>query len=343
MVQIEPRFSLTAAKADQWIPIEPGTDGALALGIAHWIIKEKKYDHDFINHHAFGFDDWKDSRGEVHTGFKTLVLTEYSPEQVSSVTGIPEETVIQIAKEFSSHRSLIAISGEGWACRRMGLIPRWPSIASMPWSDRLTDLGIVTSRRPPFQNWPPVQKDSIAEKGLSQPRIDGAGRIPFPFAEEVPYHLPESIERGKPYPIDTLFLYYTNPLFSIPGSETFRTALEKVPFIVSFSPFMDETTMLSDLILPDGTYLERWQDDHVEPGLGFPMFGLRSPAIQPLLYDVRNTGDVLIEIAKKLGGNIGKAFPWKDFQEALREAIKGVYSSREVLFEQIILMSSGRP
>ena len=46
---------------------------------------------------------------------------------------------------------------------------------------------------------------------------------------------------------------------------------------------MDETTMYSDLVLPDGTYFERWQDDHVEPGLGFPMFGLRSPAIQPSL------------------------------------------------------------
>ena len=329
LVQIEPRFSLTASKADQWIPIEPGTDGALALGMAHWIIKEKKYDHDFINHHTFGFDDWKDSRGEAHTGFKTLVLKEYSPKQVSSVTGIPEETIIQIAKEFSSHRPSIAISGRGVGMQTNGTYTQM-AIDSLNALVGSIDHrgGLLLQRKPPFQHWPSVQKDSVAEKGLSQPRIDGAGRIPFPFAEEVPYHLPESIERGRPYPIDTLFLYYTNPLFSIPGTETFRAALEKVPFIVSFSPFMDETTMLSDLILPDGTYLERWQDDHVEPGLGFPMFGLRSPAIQPLLYDVRNTGDVLIEIAKVMGGNMAKAFPWKDFQEALREAIKGVYSSK---------------
>ena len=55
IVQIEPRFSVTASKADQWIPIQPGTDGALALGIAHWIIKEKEYDRQFVGRHTFGF------------------------------------------------------------------------------------------------------------------------------------------------------------------------------------------------------------------------------------------------------------------------------------------------
>ena len=59
LVHIEPRFSMTASKADQWIPINPGTDGALALGIAYWIIKEKKYDQQFIDSHTFGFEDWK--------------------------------------------------------------------------------------------------------------------------------------------------------------------------------------------------------------------------------------------------------------------------------------------
>ncbi len=329
LVQVEPRFSLTASKADQWIPVEPGMDGALALGIAHWIIKEKRYDQDFINRYTFGFDDWKDSNGKSHMGFKTLVLKEYLPKQVSSFTGVPEETIIQIAREFSFHRPSIAISGRGVGMQTNGTYSQMAvdSLNALVGSiDRRG--GLLLQRKPPFQKWSPVQKDSIAEKGLSQSRIDGVGGMPFPFAEEVPYILPERIEKGEPYSIDTLFFYYTNPLFSIPESEKFRGAIEKVPFIVSFSPFMDETTMVSDLVLPDGTYLERWQDDHVEPGLGFPMFGLRSPVIEPLLYDVKNTGDVLIEIAKNLGGNMAKAFPWKDFQEALKETIKGIFISK---------------
>jgi len=329
LIQIEPRFSVTASKADQWVPILPGTDGALALGIAHWIIKEKKYDQSFIDHHTFGFEDWKGMGGKIHLGFKTLVLMEYSPKQVSKITGVPEEAIIQIAQEFSSHKPSIAISGRGVGMQTNGTYSQMAidSLNALVGSID-TRGGLLFQMRPPFQQWPPVQKDGIADKGLSTPRIDDAGSMPFPFAEEIPYVLPEKIEKSQPYSIEALFLYYTNPLFSFPEPERFRNALEKIPFIASFSPFMDETTMFSDLILPDGTYFERWQDDHVEPGLGFPIFGLRSPVMEKPLYDVRNTGDVLIEIAKGLGGSMTLSFPWKDFQEALKEAIKGVFTSR---------------
>lgn len=329
LVQVEPRFSITASKADQWIPIEPGTDGALALGMAHWIIKEKRYDQDFVSRSTFGFDDWKDTNGKNHIGFKTLVLNEYSPKQVSQITGIPEEVIIQIAKEFSSHRPSIAISGRGVGMQTSGTYSQMAidSLNALVGSiDR--SGGLLRQTKPPFQKWPSVLRDSIAERGISRPRIDGAGALPFPFAEEVPFLLPERIEKRDPYPVDTLFLYYTNPLFSIPESEKFRAAFEKIPFIVSFSPFMDETTKLADLILPDGTYLERWQDDFPEPGPGSPIVGLRSPALNKPLHDVRNTGDVLIEIAKGIGGSVAKSFPWKGMREALMDSFRGVFRSK---------------
>ena len=262
-------------------------------------------------------------------GFKTLVLNEYSPKQVSSLTGIPEESIAQIAQEFSSHRPSIAISGRGVGMQTNGTYTQMAidSLNALVGSID-TQGGLLLQRRPPFHHWPPIQRDGVAEKGLSQPRIDGAGSMPFPFAEEVPYVLSEKIKKGEPYPIEALFLYYTNPLFSFPEPEPFRNALEKIPFIVSFSPFMDETTLYSDLVLPDGTYLERWQDDYVEPGLGFPMFGLRSPAIEKPLYDTRNTGDVLIQIGKGLGGAVASSFPWNDFQEALKGAVRGVFVAK---------------
>jgi len=329
LVQIEPRFSVTASKADQWIPIHPGTDGALALGIAHWIIKEKKYDQGFVDRYTFGFEDWKDASGKSHTGFKTLVLKEYSPKQVSSLTGVPEETIVQVGKEFISHRPAIAFSGRGAAMQTNGTYSQMAIDSLNALAGSIDQRGgLLLQRKPPFQKWPPIQKDGVAQKGLSQPRMDGAGDMPFPFAEEIPYTLPERIEKGKPYPIEIFFTYYTNPLFSLPETEKFRTAFEKIPFIVSFSPFMDEATLYSDLILPDGTYFDRWQDDHVEPGLGFPMFGLRSPTLQTPLHDFRNTGDVLVKIAKGLGGSVAQSFPWKDFQEAMKAAIKGVFESK---------------
>ncbi|MGD0919288.1 MAG: molybdopterin-dependent oxidoreductase, partial [Thermodesulfobacteriota bacterium] len=329
LVQIEPRFSVTASKADQWIPIQPGTDGALALGIAHWIIRERNYDRQFVDHYTFGFDDWKSNDGRTHLGFRSLVLREYSPKQVSSLTGVPEEIIIQMAKEFSSNQPSIAITGRGVGMQTNGTYAQMAVDCLNGLMGSIDDKGgLLLQRRPPFQKWPAIQKDGTAEKGLSQPRIDGAGMIPFPFAEELPSALPERIEGGEPYSIDTLLVYYTNPLFSLPEPEKFRLALEKIPFIVSFSPFMDETTAYADLILPDGTYFERWQDDHVEPGLGFPMFGLRSPVTDKPLYDTRPTGDVIIDIAKGIGGSVSKSFPWKDFQEALKDAIKGVFASK---------------
>ena len=71
---------------------------------------------------------------------------------------------------------------------------------------------------------------------------------------------------------------------------------------------------------------ERWQDDPVFLNSGFPVLGIRQPVVEPL-YQTRATGDVLLHIAKSLGGEIEKAFPWKDFQEVLLYGIKGVFDA----------------
>ncbi|MCX8116993.1 MAG: molybdopterin-dependent oxidoreductase [Desulfobacterota bacterium] len=333
LVQIEPRFSVTASKADQWVPIEPGTDGALALGIAHCLVKEKQYDEAFVTRFTFGFEDWRDPDGRGHLGFKTLLLKEYPPQKVSKITGVPEETILQLAREFSSHRPSIALSGRGAGMQTNGTYTQMAIDALNALAGSIdTPGGLLRQLPPPFQRWRPPLRDGIAEKGLSRPRIDGAGDLPFPFAQEVPYLLPERLERGEPYPIDTLLLYYTNPIFSLPASIRFKEALEKVPFIVSFSPFMDETTRMADLVLPDGTYFERWQDDLPEPGPGYPVIGLRRPVLSRPLQDVRNSGDVLIGIAKGLGGTVAASFPWKDMREAIAEALQGLFRAKRESF-----------
>jgi anaerobic selenocysteine-containing dehydrogenase len=98
----------------------------------------------------------------------------------------------------------------------------------------------------------------------------------------------------------------------------------KIPFVVSFSPYMDETTQNSDLILPDHTYLEKWQSDSNYTFQGFPVVGIGKPVVEPL-YNTRNTGDLIIEIAKSIGKPLAKAFPWKDSKEALFDTMKKVY------------------
>ena len=176
---------------------------------------------------------------------------------------------------------------------------------------------------PPLKALPPLKKDLLAEKGLSMPRVDGAGSRRFPLAKSVLQAFPEAALGGKPYPVKALLLYYANPAFSSPVPDRFYKAFKKIPFIVSFSPFMDESTLYADIVLPDHTYLERWQDD---PGLatfGYPFFGIRQPVVKPL-YNTRHTGDAIISLAKAIGGTVGQAFPWKDFKGLLLEATKGI-------------------
>jgi anaerobic selenocysteine-containing dehydrogenase len=142
-----------------------------------------------------------------------------------------------------------------------------------------------------------------------------------------PYLFAKNVVAGKPYTPEILFLYYTNPLFSNPNADLFEKAFAQIPLIVSFSPYMDDTTSFSDLILPDRTPLERWQDDPIFLNNGFPVLGIRQPVIEPL-YQTRATGDVLLCLAKSLGGEIQKAFPWNDFKEVLLYGVKGVFDAK---------------
>ena len=109
-----------------------------------------------------------------------------------------------------------------------------------------------------------------------------------------------------------------------------KKALEKVPFVVSFSAYQDETSHMADLVLPDHTYLEK-TDDIVWPmGLQYPLYGLTKPVVEPI-YDTRSTGDVIIQLAKGVGQSTGSAFPWRRYEDLLKERATGLFDSGEGL------------
>jgi anaerobic selenocysteine-containing dehydrogenase len=328
-VQVDTRLSVTAAKADEWVPVIPGTDGALALGLAYVIISENLYDRDFITHHTFGFEDWTYDEGETHIGFKSLVLRDYAPAQVEAITGVPADTIARLAREFATTHPAVAIANRSASMQSNGLYNQMAVEALNALVGSIDRLGGPMVQRPaPYLPWPDVHLDAAAEDGLAQPRVDQAGTDRYPLAEAVYQQLPESIANDDPYPVNALFLYYTNPLFSSPEVEPVREALKKVPFVVSFSPFLDESSMYADLILPDHTYLERLQDVEMVPSTGYPVVGLRQPVVAPL-YDTRHSGDVLIQIAKELGGTVAQAFPWDNFEELLQYRVNGLWRSEQ--------------
>jgi anaerobic selenocysteine-containing dehydrogenase len=186
--------------------------------------------------------------------------------------------------------------------------------------------GVLVQQRPPFSSWPEPELDAAARLGLRHPRFDLDGGDVPPFAESQLVQLAERLEQRKPYALKALFFYYTNPVFSAPAPVRLRAALEKVPLLVSFSPFMDESTAIADLVLPDHTYLERWQLDVIPPSVGFPVFSIRQPAVEPL-HDTRSTGEVLIQIARAIGGTVGRSFPGSEI-DMIKQLVRGVQESK---------------
>jgi anaerobic selenocysteine-containing dehydrogenase len=321
IVQIESRASVTATKADEWLPINPGMEGALALGIAHVIVRDGLYDEAFVAEHTFGFEDWTDEDGQAHMGFRTLVMRDdYAPERVAEVTGIAMHTIERTAREFAAARPAVAagdVSGYSnslhsqWAIHALNAL-----VGSID-----APGGVMRQMEPPLASWSEPTLDEIATQGLAQPRADGVGTDAFPLAESVPHALTQAR-----YPIEVLFLYHTNPVYNDPPGLDWKATLEGIPLVVSFSPYLDETSEHADLLLHDCTYLEKWFLEPLEPSLGYSAVGLGRPVVDPL-YETRNTADVLIELAQAMGGSLATAMPWNGFVEALQERVQGLYQA----------------
>ena len=127
LVYLDPRFTKTAAKATEWIPIRPGTYGALALGIANVIINSQLYNADFVRDFTFGFEDFTDVEGVKHQGFKSMVLESYTLERVSSITGISIRSGWRIAVAMTTGWTRSGGMSSGWAGRSAPSTPSSPT------------------------------------------------------------------------------------------------------------------------------------------------------------------------------------------------------------------------
>jgi anaerobic selenocysteine-containing dehydrogenase len=326
-IQVDPRRSPTAIKADRWVPIVPGTDGILALGIANAMIREGLYDQEFLEEHAFGFEDGTDGAGRRVQGFKNLVLREYGLLTVSAATGVPVKTIIEIARDLGTIKPAVVLGERGPAYGRDDLHIRM-AIHSL---NALTGSigargGLLIQGELPLAPLPPGPPDEIARRGAAEPRLDGAGQGPYRLATDVVQALPERILAATPYPVNALLLFATNPLANHPARTQFAEALRRIPFVVGFSPVLDESSAVADLVLPDHTYLERWQDDPVTHLTGFSSFSVGRPAAAPR-HQTRNTADVLLQLAKGLGGSVAGSFPWEKYEDLLYEGARGLYEA----------------
>ena len=327
VVQIEARASNTASKADQWFAPRPGTEAALALGLAHVIIRENLYNRDFINGYTFGFKDRYTLDGRKQTGFESLVMEKYTPSIVASITGISASSIASLAKAFAQAKSPIALCGKGKGDLNGSLFEFMAVQSLNALVGNINQPGGVLIQSPlPSGPWPAVEMDDVALEGLLSTRLDQAGSERYPFSLSLINNLSEAILDKNQSPIDTLLVFSANPSYTLADTVSFRNALMRVPFIVSFSPFKDETAMMADLILPDHSYLEKTDDVVWPTGLQYPFYGLTQPVVEPL-YNTRNSGDVIIQLAQKIGATVGDSFPWETYEVSLMERARGLFES----------------
>jgi anaerobic selenocysteine-containing dehydrogenase len=320
LVAVHPRLSLTGMKADEWVPIRPGTYAALALGMANVIINSNLYDEDFVRDFTFGFEDFTDEAGDDHQGFKNLVLEQYDLERVSKITGVPAEVIARLAGEFATNHPAVAILptevGELSSGNALYTALAVHALNALVGSIDVQG-GVLVQRFPDLTPWPAIKLDSAGQASLAQPRLDEAGSSAYPLALSALQNLPGNIQSGKPYPINAIFLLNANPVYDLPVE--FAQALLKVPFVVSFASTLDESAAHSDLILPASTFLEIWGDDYIE-GMGYAGISLRQPVVKTV-HDTRNPGDVLLDIAARFGGSLAKALPYLNYKTLVEKRL----------------------
>ncbi len=317
VVQIEPRLSVGAAHADEWIPIEPGTEGVLALGFMHLILREGLENRDFVDRWGTGFD-----------ALRGIVLRDYHPEAVAERTGIEVATLIRVARRFASTRPAVAIGDDRVGPGAQAVEARMAIHALNAVVGAINAPGGTLTPPPvPFAPLPATPADEAGKRGAAMPSLAGNGGASG-LAD-----LQSWIEGRGQYPINLLIVLGADPLAALGGGDKAKAALGRIPFIVSLSPFLDETARRADLVLPDHTWLERWQDDATYTSGGYPVLGLRRPLLPPK-QDTRHAGETLAEIARGVGGATGGALPWKDFPEVMKLAIAGIHQTgRGAIFD----------
>ena len=337
---VDVHVNTTMAAADRGLMIKPGTDAALALAIAHVILTEGLWERSFVGDFEDGTNRFV-ARETVDAALfrerwvKGLVdwwnveLKDRTPAWAAGVTSIPARTIVQVAREFGGTRPAIALFERGAHAHSNGI---YAGMAIHTLNALVGSLfakgGLMYQMGPAYGPMPVSANDYMddwARNGAwkQQPRIDLKGHADgYLLANNMMQEVGPNHLAGRPYKLDTVMFYLTNPIWTAPNGQVWEEALKDV-FVIETSPFPSETAMYADLVLPDHTYLERYQDAPTYPFEGYPLAQLRVPAVEPL-YDTKYYGDTLIEIGKRIKGPMGEYYKaLGNTENVLRHLAKG--------------------
>ena len=305
---------------DEWIPIAPAGYGALALSLAHVLIRDGLVDRDFLRDSVSGFSAWQDQAGAEQPGFEALIRAAYAPEKMQEVTGIPAATVERLARALAEQRPAVVASDGGATAASDGLATGMAIATLNALLGNLDGGGVAAAQELSVPHWEALTVDAVAAAGTAAPRIDGAGTAACPLGRSRVQAVPAAITDGKPYPVEALFLHGTDPLTALPGRQAWRAALHHVPFFVSFTSWLDESAQQADLVLPRSLPLETLDVVRCGSPASEWVIGLRQPVVEPS-HDTRQVGDVVVALAAGLGGSVGRSLPWKSYADAVANSL----------------------
>ncbi|HYM62278.1 MAG TPA: molybdopterin-dependent oxidoreductase [Thermoanaerobaculia bacterium] len=321
VVVVDPRFSVAASKARYWLPIKPGTDIARLLAWMNVIIKERRYDAEYITKYATGFDDLA-----KHVESKT-------PEWAEPITGIGHDTIRETGRFISGFRPASLI--------HPGRHVTWYGDDTQ----RVRAVAILTAL---LGNWGRrggyVLPSSIdvpkypGKKGEKPKREVADRRVPslYPLADETLASgvCDATIPGRAPYPLKAWLVYGTNLIQSLPDPRNTEKAIKQLDFIATIDVLPAEIAGWSDVVLPESTYLERF-DDVWSPAYKQPFIAVRQPAVAPM-HDSKPGWWIARELANRLG--LGDSFAWKDPVEHAEWRVKASgHDFRELLSKGVIL------
>lgn len=302
LVVVDPRFSTAAGKADHWLPIRPGTDIALLLAWMHVIIEEGRYDRDYIDRYAIGFDELR-----AHVADKT-------PAWAAVRTGLDANQIVESARLIAGARPASLI--------HPGRHTSW-------YGDDTQRARAIAILNALLGNWGrrggfymPVGHSVPGVQGLpdyphSRPSPDVPNGVSFPFAggHGLAHGLRDASlpDADVPYPIKGWFVYGTNLIQSLPQQEKTIEALQALDFVVAVDVLPAEITGWADVVLPEATYLERYDEPHA-PMFREPFVALRQPVVAPL-HESKPGWWIARELARRL--DLADYFPWDDVEEYL--------------------------
>ena len=294
LYQIDSRFSMTAANADKWVAIRPGWDGQLAMSLAQVIVSEGLQ--------APGVDTDALLGGESGR----QLLENFRPEVVAPLIGLtreraggdPVEFIKHLAREFAGNQPSLAIGGGSAGASNNGLF-NLEAIYAL--NHLVGSVGVQGGVKfNPASPWDDVPAGSR------------------PGGLEDWSRIADQIRSGE---TRLLMLHNADPVHGTPDSLRLYDAITQADdlFVVSFSPFFDDTSGLADLVLPDRVYLEDWGDDIPEPGPGYQVVGFQQPVVNPMYdLDPRSFPDILLTMGLELGRE--SLLPWPDYGAMLRDA-----------------------